>query len=86
MLPFNKFGWLNLTNLLFIDSPAGVGFSINNDPKYQYNDANTLKDNLFALQFFFTNKFPNYAQSKFYIAGESYAGKYIPDLALKILN
>jgi serine carboxypeptidase-like clade 2 len=85
-LTFNPFGWTNLTNLLFIDSPAGVGFSINKDPKYEYNDLNTVKDNLFALKYFFKNKFPEYANTTFYIAGESYAGKYIPDLAIKIIS
>ena len=32
----------------------------------------------------FFNKFPEYKQSPFFIAGESYAGKYIPDLAVLI--
>lgn len=72
--------------MLFIDSPAGVGFSINNDPDYTYDDANTARDNLFALRDFFSSKFPLYINNTFLIAGESYAGKYIPDLALRILE
>ena len=85
-LPFNPYGWLNVTNLLFLDTPAGVGFSINTDPTYQFNDANTAKDNLFALKDFFLNKFPEYTNNTFYLAGEDYAGKYIPDLALRIIS
>jgi serine carboxypeptidase-like clade 2 len=54
----NPFSWLNLTNLLFIDGPAGVGFSVNKDPNYKYNDKNTAQDSLDALIDFFTNKFP----------------------------
>jgi carboxypeptidase C (cathepsin A) len=66
--------------LLFIESPAGVGFSYNNDASYHYNDYNTANDNLNALLDFF-KKFSEYRKAPFFIAGESYAGKYIPDLA-----
>jgi len=56
-LTFNPYAWTNVSNLLFIDNPAGVGFSINNDPDYIYNDPNTARDNLNALRDFY-NKFP----------------------------
>lgn len=54
----NPFGWTNITNLLFIDSPAGTGYSLNQDPSYTHTDSNTAKDLLSALKDFFTNKFP----------------------------
>jgi serine carboxypeptidase-like clade 1 len=69
ILKFNPYGWSNLTNMLFIDSPAGVGYSINKDVNYVYNDANTAKDNLLALKYFFRINFPEYANNAFYIAG-----------------
>jgi serine carboxypeptidase-like clade II len=66
----NSYSWLNLTNLLFIDGPVGVGFSPNNDPDFVYNDKNTAKDNLDALlNFFSTDKFPEYKKSEFYLTG-----------------
>ena len=60
-----------------------MGYSYNLDTKYEYNDTNTAQDNLNALQFFFKN-FNEYSSNNFFIAGESYAGKYIPDLAVLI--
>ena len=53
------------------------------DTKYQYNDYNTADDALNALVDFF-NKYPELKGRRLFIAGESYAGKYIPDLALQI--
>jgi len=35
--------------MVYIESPAGVGFSINDDPNYQYSDPNTAIDNYVAL-------------------------------------
>ena len=80
----NPYSWSNISNLLFIDSPAGVGLSINEDQTYRYTDSNTADDNLKAVLYFFEKKFPSYRTKDFFIAGESYAGKYIPDLALRI--
>ena len=42
-----------------------------------------MTDNFDALKYFFTF-YPEYKKNKFWIAGESYAGKYIPDLAFRI--
>jgi len=53
------------------------------DKSHKYNDSNTASDGLAAVVDFF-KKFPEYRKSRFYISGESYAGKYIPDLAVLI--
>lgn len=49
----NKNSWNKYTHLLFLDSPAGVGLSANDDPSYEYNDENTAEDALAALEYFF---------------------------------
>ena len=50
------------------------------DKSFQYDDVITAADNFKALMSFY-EKFPEYKSRGFWIAGESYAGKYIPDLA-----
>jgi serine carboxypeptidase-like clade 2 len=85
MLTENKNSWHKISNLLFLESPAGVGFSFNTDSKFEYNDVQTANDNLLALMAFYT-KFPEYQNRGLWIAGESYAGKYIPDLAQLIIQ
>lgn len=69
----NKYSWNMETNMLYLESPIGVGFSYSNSSSdYQYyNDAMTAQDNLaFLLNWF--EKFPEYRSVDFYITGESY--------------
>lgn len=57
--------------MLFIEAPAGVGFSYADFPSgLVHNDTSTAQDNLNALIYFFAN-FPEYAQNELYISGES---------------
>ena len=83
----NEYSWNKAANMLYIESPGGVGFSYI-DSKYDYeleiNDDIAAEDNLKAVLDFFS-KFPSFKGRDFYISGESYAGIYIPMLAYKII-
>ncbi|XP_048536466.1 serine carboxypeptidase 24 [Triticum urartu] len=86
-LYLNKYSWNREANLLFLESPAGVGFSYSNtssDLKTS-GDERTAQD---SLQFLISwmSRFPQYRHRDFYIAGESYAGHYVPQLARKIVE
>ncbi|KAL2896453.1 Serine carboxypeptidase-like 40 [Bienertia sinuspersici] len=75
--------WLNgAANVLFLESPTGVGFSYSNTSSdYHTNgDTKTAEDNyVFLLNWF--ERFPEFKGRDFYISGESYAGHYVPQLA-----
>jgi serine carboxypeptidase-like clade II len=62
-------------NILFLDSPAGVGFSYTNTTSdlYDSGDRRTAHDSYKFLARWF-ERFPQYKYRDFYIAGESYAG------------
>ena len=45
-----------------------------------------MAQNFAALKSFFTVKFPHLTSNAFYITGESYAGRYIPQLSVEILK
>ncbi|PIN19743.1 Serine carboxypeptidases (lysosomal cathepsin A) [Handroanthus impetiginosus] len=81
-LKFNSFSWNTEANLLFLESPIGVGFSYSNTSGDYDNlgDDFTANDAYAFLHKWFL-KFPSYRTQIFYIAGESYAGKYVPELA-----
>ena len=81
----NPHSWNNNANLLFFESPPGVGFSINNDPNYKFNDTRTATDNVAALAAWY-KKFPEFNKNKFWISGESYCGMYSPLFADQVLK
>uniref|UniRef100_A0A1I7SDW1 Carboxypeptidase n=1 Tax=Bursaphelenchus xylophilus TaxID=6326 RepID=A0A1I7SDW1_BURXY len=81
----NPNAWNNFANVIYLESPAGVGFSQNDDETYVYNDNNTAVDNANFL-IAFLEEYPEYKGRDFYISGESYAGCYIPTLANQILS
>ncbi|XP_076890563.1 serine carboxypeptidase-like 34 [Bidens hawaiensis] len=81
-LLLNKEAWNKAANLLFLESPVGVGFSYTNtstDIK-QLGDKITAQDSYTFIRKWF-KRFPQYKTHEFYIAGESYAGHYVPQLA-----
>ncbi|XP_014506694.2 serine carboxypeptidase 24 [Vigna radiata var. radiata] len=84
-LYLNPDAWNKEANILFLESPAGVGFSYTNtssDLKTS-GDKRTAQDALIFL-IRWMSRFPQYKYREFYIAGESYAGHYVPQLAKKI--
>ncbi|XP_028776305.1 serine carboxypeptidase-like 40 [Neltuma alba] len=85
-LQINKYSWNYAANVLFLESPAGVGFSYSNRTSdYSNNgDRKTAADNYVFLRNWL-ERFAEYKNSDFYIAGESYAGHYVPQLAHTIL-
>ncbi|XP_027343154.1 serine carboxypeptidase-like 45 [Abrus precatorius] len=78
----NEYSWNKETNMLYLETPVGVGFSYaKGGSSYKtVNDKTTARDNLVFLQRWF-NKFPQYRHKDLFLTGESYAGHYIPQLA-----
>lgn len=83
----NDYSWNREANILYLETPAGVGFSYSNITSFYdgVNDKITARDNLVFLQRWL-NKFPAYKTRDLYLTGESYAGHYIPQLAVLMLR
>ncbi|XP_044463150.1 serine carboxypeptidase 24-like [Mangifera indica] len=86
-LYLNKYPWNKEANILFLESPAGVGFSYSNTSSNlkDSGDKRTAQDALIFL-IRWLSRFPQYKYREFYIAGESYAGHYVPQLGKKIIE
>ncbi|KAK9274582.1 hypothetical protein L1049_021831 [Liquidambar formosana] len=86
-LYLNPYSWNQVANILFLDSPVGVGFSYSNTSSdlLSNGDKRTAEDSLeFLLKWF--DRFPQYKGSPFYITGESYAGHYVPQLSQAVVR
>jgi len=82
----NPYAWNKKVNLLFLESPSGVGFTYRpGQTNLATDDDETAQVNFGALQSFFA-KFPHLTANDFYITGESYAGFYIPTLSMVVLD
>ncbi|KAL5543219.1 hypothetical protein UlMin_010929 [Ulmus minor] len=84
-LKFNGYTWNRAANLLFLEAPVGVGFSYSNSSLDGIGDTVTAWDShTFLLNWL--KRFPQFKNNEFYIAGESYAGHYVPQLAEVIFD
>jgi len=76
-----------VANVLFLESPAGVGFSYSNNTKdYDtFGDAKAAEDS-YTFLFNWLMRFPEYKGRDFYMAGVTYAGRLVSQLAQTILK
>lgn len=81
---YNPHSWNSNASVIFLDQPVGVGYSYTGGEKVSLTAA-AAKDVYVFLELFF-QKFPQFLTNKFHIAGELYAGHYIPSFALEITN
>jgi cathepsin A (carboxypeptidase C) len=80
----NPYSWNTNANIMWIDQPAGVGFSYGNKlTDGDSNEAEVSEDLYSFLQEFFTAH-GQYLPNEFYVFGESYGGHYVPAISSRI--
>lgn len=84
-MKINEYAWNKNAHIIYLESPAGVGFSQGKPESLETNDTMVAKDNYQALVKFF-QRYESLKDNDFYLAGESYAGIYIPRLADEIIS
>jgi len=80
----NPFSWNNNATVVYVDQPAGTGFSYAN--RYYIGNETQVANEMYTfLQGFFV-QYPQYTKLDFFITGESFAGHYIPAITAKIIR
>lgn len=77
----NPYSWTETAHVLWLDQPAGVGFSYGKEN--DYNEEMISEDAYYFLQEFF-REHPEYSENPLTIVGESYGGHYAPAVAHKV--
>ncbi|KAI1318600.1 alpha/beta-hydrolase [Xylariaceae sp. FL0255] len=82
----NPFSWTNLTNMVWVDQPAGTGLGTYdpNYPKTLSSEQDIARDFAGFFKNFITTF--GFEGRDIYFAGESYAGQYIPYMASYFLD
>mmetsp|Transcript_7110 Transcript_7110/g.13450 ORF Transcript_7110/g.13450 Transcript_7110/m.13450 type:complete len:581 (-) Transcript_7110:4875-6617(-) len=82
----NNDTWNQVASILYVEQPAGVGFSYYTNANDTFvDDERVTMDNYRVIQEFL-DRFPQRRWNDLYIASESFGGHYIPHLAKKILD
>ncbi|XP_062113827.1 serine carboxypeptidase-like 7 isoform X2 [Humulus lupulus] len=85
-LILNHYSWTKVSNIIFVDSPVGTGFSYSKtSSKNHWNDFKQLND---LFQFFkkWLINYPEFISNPVYITGDSFSGMIVPALCQLISN
>jgi len=80
----NPHSWHHAANVLYVESPAGVGFSTDSTGQTP-SDSNFASSSLAFLETFW-QEHPRFANRDVWLSGESYAGHYVTALAALMLT
>ncbi|XP_037446362.1 serine carboxypeptidase-like 9 [Triticum dicoccoides] len=83
-LLYRRDSWTQVSNIIFVDSPAGTGFTYDpTDNKLIPSDTIVVRQLHTFLETWF-DEHPMFLSNPLYIAGDSYSGMIIPSLTIEI--
>lgn len=80
---YNPHSWNSNATVIYLDQPVNVGYSYSSG---SVSDTVAAGKDVYAFLELFYEQFPQFKTHDFHIAGESYAGHYIPVFASEILT
>lgn len=82
----NPYSWTRNASMIFIDQPAGTGFSYTDDGVPLPGDSFLAAEDVHVFLRIFYEAFPKFKSVPFHISGESYGGRYVPTVAAEIVR
>ena len=82
----NLHTWNTKFNVVFVDQPAGTGYSYCPTDECYVTSLDQMADQMFDFLTGFLKLHPEFENSQLYLTGESFAGKYLPFIADRILK
>jgi cathepsin A (carboxypeptidase C) len=79
----NPYGWNQNASMIFIDQPAGVGFSYG-DSSDDVDDEKGVAEDMYHFLHEFFDANPKYRDNDFFVFGESYGGHFAPATARRV--
>ena len=79
----NPYSWNNAATVIYIDQPAGVGFSYSDSDGYDDNEEEVAGDMYRFMQAFYLS-YPRFLTNELFVYGESYGGHFAPATAHRI--
>uniref|UniRef100_A0A0D9XH64 Uncharacterized protein n=1 Tax=Leersia perrieri TaxID=77586 RepID=A0A0D9XH64_9ORYZ len=84
-LVYKPESWTRISNVIFLDSPVGTGFSYaDTDAGFRSSDTIAVHQILVFLNKWFQEVHPEFHSNPLYIAGDSYCGMIVPPLTFAI--
>ncbi len=82
----NPHAWSRHVDIMWVDNPVGVPFSLAKSPQTLCRNQTCVSRNLYAMLVKFMDLHPWYKGRPFYLVGESFAGHYIPYFSTYLIN
>jgi cathepsin A (carboxypeptidase C) len=79
----NDQAWTAVANMVYVDQPIGVGYSYGHR---KITEGKQIGEYIIKFFIGFYENYPDMKSKKLYISGESYAGKYLPQIASSIID
>jgi vitellogenic carboxypeptidase-like protein len=78
--------WNNKYDVLYVDQPAGTGFSVAQSPDAYATNQEEVAEAFSAFLANFYSFYPDTRNKQLFLTGESYAGKYLPAIAARFVT